>query len=210
MTPEPRTVASGVLHHITQRKNNHQDVFFVDDDRRHPLLHLKPKAEQYGLRIHACCLMIDHVRTVATPFQEESPARDIGRADYFVTRYVNKLYGRTGHMWQNRFFSRALDDRYCVNTSRYLERKSGRAKIVRKALRYPWSSAEVHVAGEDPPGLLSFSKLPAYCKGKRWNKQLQEPEDEQPIGPIRRSTFSGHSLGSDRFISKIETRAGHD
>ena len=29
-----RTVAVGFAHHITQRGNNRQDVFFVDDDRQ--------------------------------------------------------------------------------------------------------------------------------------------------------------------------------
>jgi len=29
-----RAVAVGFAHHITQRENNRQDVFFVDDDRR--------------------------------------------------------------------------------------------------------------------------------------------------------------------------------
>ncbi|MFH1747203.1 MAG: transposase, partial [Planctomycetota bacterium] len=208
MTREARAVIVGVPHHITQRGNNRQDVFFVDDDRRHYLLMLKSKAEQYGLTIHAYCLMTNHVHIVATPSHEESLAKGIGRTHYFYTRYVNQLHGRSGHLWQNRFFSCPLDEPYFLNTVRYIERNPVRAKMVRKAARYAWSSAAVHLAGEDPAGLLSFSEWPASYRGERWSRQLQEPEDEQIIGAIRNSTFKGHALGSDRFISKIETLVG--
>ncbi len=71
MTREARAVVVGVPHHITQRGNNRQDVFFVDDDRRHYLVLLKSKAEKYGLTIHAYCLMTNHVHIVATPSHEE-------------------------------------------------------------------------------------------------------------------------------------------
>ena len=44
-----RTVAVGCAHHITQRGNNRQDVFFVDDDRRVYLELLAEQAERYSL-----------------------------------------------------------------------------------------------------------------------------------------------------------------
>ena len=46
-----RIVVPDVSHHITQRGNNRQDVFFVDDDRRVYLSILKEQSEQYGLAI---------------------------------------------------------------------------------------------------------------------------------------------------------------
>ncbi len=208
MTREARAVVVGVPHHVTQRGNNRQDVFFVADDRRQYLGMLTAKAEQYGLTIHAYCLMTNHVHIVATPRHEEALAKGIGRTHYFYTRYVDKLHGRSGHLWQNRFFSCALDEHHFLNTVRYVERNPVRARMVRKALRYPWSSAGVHVAGQDASGLVSFSEWPASCRGERWKKLLQEPEDDQTIKMIRVSTFKGHPLGSDRFISKLETVVG--
>jgi putative transposase len=208
MTREARAVVVGIPHHITQRGNNRQDVFFVDDDRGQYLLTLKSKAQQYGLTIHAYCLMTNHVHIVATPLHEDALAKGIGRTHYFYTRYVNRLHGRNGHLWQNRFFSCPLDEPYFFNTIRYIERNPVRAKMVRKASRYAWSSAKVHVAGKDPSGLLSFSEWPTSFKGERWNEQLQESEDDQIMGMIRNSTSRGHPLGSDRFISKLETLVG--
>jgi len=53
--------------HITQRGNNEQDVFFVDDDRRVYLELLQKSAQQFGLAVHGYCLMTNHVHLLATP-----------------------------------------------------------------------------------------------------------------------------------------------
>jgi len=60
---------------------------------------LQSKAEQYDLTIHAYCLMTNHVHIVATPLHGTSPAKGIGTAHYLYTRCVNKLHGRSGHLW---------------------------------------------------------------------------------------------------------------
>jgi len=208
MTREARAVVVGAAHHITQRGNNRQDVFFVDGDREHYLSLLKLQAEQYGLIIHGYCLMTNHVHIVATPEDEQSLAKGIGRTHYFYTRYVNKMHGRSGHLWQNRFFSSPLDDDYFFRTIRYVERNPVRAKVVRKPWRYRWSSVNAHIAGSDSRELLSFSEWPRRYKGDRWKTILDDVEDESTVDTIRSSTLKGRPLGSDRFISKLETRLG--
>jgi len=47
----------GVPHHVTQRGNNRQDVFFVDDDRRAYLDVLAEQAERFELRVLGYCIM---------------------------------------------------------------------------------------------------------------------------------------------------------
>jgi putative transposase len=59
-----RIIADNHLCHITQRGNNRQDVFFVDDDRRVYLDYLKLNAEKYGLEIFGYCLMDNHVHII--------------------------------------------------------------------------------------------------------------------------------------------------
>ena len=46
-----RVVIPGVAHHITQRGNNAQDVFLVDDDRGVYLELLKQQSDKYGLEV---------------------------------------------------------------------------------------------------------------------------------------------------------------
>lgn len=72
MARQARIVVPGVAHHVTQRGNYRQDVFFTDDDRRVYLSFLRESARQCHLTVTGYCLMTDHVHLVATPEQEDS------------------------------------------------------------------------------------------------------------------------------------------
>ena len=65
----------GVPHHIVQRGNNRQDVFFVDDDRQVYLAFLTDYAERFGLEAWGYCLMTNHIHLVATPREADSLAK---------------------------------------------------------------------------------------------------------------------------------------
>ena len=104
-----RVVAVGAPHHVTQRGNNRQQVFFSDLDRRFYLTLLRHHAECQGLRVLGWCLMTNHVYVVGIPQHERSLARTLGRAHYEYTIYLNRRRKRSGHLWQNRFFSTPLD-----------------------------------------------------------------------------------------------------
>ena len=52
-----RTVVTGRTYHITQRGNNRQDVFLVDDGRHVYLELLADQARKYDLDIVGYCLM---------------------------------------------------------------------------------------------------------------------------------------------------------
>jgi len=55
-----RIVIPGVAHHVTQRGNNRQDVFFVDDDRRVYLEILRQQAARWGVRLLGLAAGIDY------------------------------------------------------------------------------------------------------------------------------------------------------
>ena len=57
---------------------------------------------------------------------------------------INRARGWKGHVWQGRFFSSPLDEAYLWAAMRYVERNPVRAKMVRKAENYRWSSAAAH------------------------------------------------------------------
>jgi len=67
-----RAVVPDCPHHVTQRGNNRQDVFFVPDDYALYLDILREQATWHGLVVHACCLMTNHVHVVATPHGADS------------------------------------------------------------------------------------------------------------------------------------------
>jgi len=193
-----RIVIPGCAHHITQRGNNRQDVFFVDADRRVYLELLAEQAERFGLRIDGYCLMTNHVHLIATPRRAESLAKAVGRTHFRYTQYVNGLHGRSGHLWQNRFYSCALGEEHFWTAMTYVERNPVRAKLVRRAWRYPWSSAAAHVGGADATGLTDAAawadRLP---RGLDWREALTASQDKATVERVRLCTSRGRPLGGD-------------
>ena len=55
-----RAVFAGVPHHITQRGNRREDVFFKDEDRQAYLEWLQEYCERYDVDVLAYCLMTNH------------------------------------------------------------------------------------------------------------------------------------------------------
>ena len=54
-----RNVFAGIPHHITQRRNRREDVFFSDEDRNIYLEWLSDYAQKYKVEILAYCLLPD-------------------------------------------------------------------------------------------------------------------------------------------------------
>ena len=203
-----RIVAEGVPHHVTQRGNNRQDVFFVDDDRRVYLELLAGQAERFGLDVHAYCLMTNHMHLIVTPRRADSLAKALGRAHWRYTQYINRLHGRGGHLWQNRFFSCPLDAAGAWTGMRYVERNPVRSHLVRQAWRYEWSSAGCHCGVAAPPEWLEMALWRDVAGGSDWQEALTAAEDEAEIAPLRRCTHTGRPLGSDSFLARLETLLG--
>ena len=137
-----RVCAAGYPYHITQRGNNKEKVFFDDEDRRLYLDILQRYKNKYRIKILAYCLMGNHVHLLVVPGQEVSLARAMGGINLVYTQHVTRKYNRSGRLWQNRFFSSVVEEEpYLWAVMRYMEQNPVRARLVKKAEDYPWSSA---------------------------------------------------------------------
>ncbi len=203
-----RVVIPGCVHHVTQRGNNRQDVFFVDADRQMFLQYLREAAERFALRIEGYCLMTNHIHLVVTPEREDSLAQALKRVNQLHAQYVNRLHGRSGHLWQNRFFSCPIDQEHVWQVLVYVERNPVRARLCRKAWQWPWSSAGAHCGGDDPSGLLDMASWEQEMTPARWRRMLERPEDDRLVRSLQLATSRGRPLGSDSFVAKLETRLG--
>jgi putative transposase len=139
-----RAVFSGIPHHVTQRGNCREDVFFTDDDRRVYLEWLKANCDEHRVAILAYCLMTNHVHLVAVPAGDDGLQRALKPLHMRSALRLNRGRGWQGHVWQGWFFSAPLDGPYPWAALRYVERDPVRARMVRRAENYPWSSAAAH------------------------------------------------------------------
>jgi putative transposase len=203
-----RAVATGYPHHITHRGNNRQDIFFVDDDRRAYLANLKEHCDKYGLDVLAYCLMTNHVHIIAIPKKEDSLAKGIGRAHLRYTQYINRMHKRSGHLWEGRFYSCALDDKGFWLASKYVELNPVRARICRLPWRYEWSSCSAHVDKKEVAELLNLAIWNKMISAKEWRNELADGIDDEQLSRIRLSTHTGRPLGTDGFLSKLEKMLG--
>ena len=198
----------GLPHHVTQRGNNRQDVFFVDDDRRAYLELLRRATERFGAAVWGWCLMPNHVHLVVVPESEESLAKAIGRTHFHYTQYINRMHGRSGHLWQARFYSCPMDELHAMVAIRYLERNPVRAKLAPRAWEYEWSSAGAHVADEDDRRLLDLAAWRERMSPEVWRTELQHGDEEPGLCAVRLKTQTGRPLTTDRFLAKLESRLG--
>lgn len=196
-----RVVAPGFPHHITQRGNRRQETFFIDDDYRTYIRLMKEWCHRYNVEIWAYCLMPNHVHLVAVPETEEGLRYAIGEAHRRYTRYINFKKGWRGHLWQGRFSSYPMDERYLLAAARYVELNPYRARLTDKAEKYPWSSAAAHIKGIDDQ-LVKVSPLLDMVDD--WRGFLSEDVSAKEIDRFQHHERTGRPLGDDGFVTNIE------
>lgn len=204
-----RAVYAGIPHHVTQRGNRREEVFYTNDDRAAYLDWLREYAEKYDVDILAYCLMTNHIHLVAAPKTEEGLHRALKPLHMRYAQRINRARGWKGHLWQGRFFSSALDEAYLWAAVRYVERNPVRAKIVRKAENYPWSSAAAHCGLREDAVLTTTVSWRKQFSGVRdWSAWLAEGDAPQQLEVLRRNADKGLPCGSPKFIQKLEKLTG--
>ncbi len=204
-----RTVFAGVPHHITQRGNRREDIFYSDEDRRAYLGWLKEYSQKHRLEVIAYCLMTNHIHLVVVPSTEDGLQAVFKPLHMRYAQRLNRERGWTGHVWQGRYFSSPLDEAYLWAAIRYVERNPVRARMVRKSERYPWSSAAAHCQLRED-ALLSQKAAwqRELTQITDWSAWLAEGDETEQISILRRNADKGLPCGSDRFIRKLEKLAG--
>ncbi len=211
MPRNARIVVPGLAHHVTQRGTDRQIVFHTRNDRHVYLRLLKENSDRAGLRILAYCLMTNHVHLIAVPQEEDSLAVALRRTHGRYAQYSNARRLRSGHLWQNRFYSCPLDGEHLWAALGYVERNPVRAGIVAAAAEYEWSSAAAHLLGRDSRFLLDMGFWEEAGGAERWAGLLCSVEEEDKIKQLRRATYAGRPLGSQEFLEELRRvrEAGH-
>jgi len=201
-----RAVAPGIPHHITQRGNRRQQTFFNDEDYQSYLELMSEWCMKLNVRIWAYCLMPNHVHLIAVPETKEGLNLAIGEAHRRYTRRINFREGWRGHLWQGRFSSFIMDNRYLLACTRYVEWNPVRAGFVGKAENWPWSSAGPHMKSQND--ILVDTKPLLEMINKPWEKFLSLDAHESEVTLFRKHERTGRPLGEDPFIEKMELLLG--
>ena len=200
-----RVVVPGVPHHVTQRGNRRQPVFFSSADYQAYLRLMAMWCAEQQVEIWAYCLMPNHVHLVALPQTETGLARAIGEAHRRYTVRVNKRENWRGYLFQGRFSSCPMDEHYLLAAVRYVELNPVRAGLAEKAWQYPWSSAKAHVTGRDD---RLVKVKPMLERMPDWREHLAATIETIELDIIRRHLRTGRPLGDRSFVELLEAKTG--
>jgi len=192
-------------HHVTQRGNEGRDVFSQSADQEVYLSLLREHARRCGLSVLACCLMTNHVHMVVVPRAADSLSRAMRDISTTYAMWLHRREGRSGHLWQGRFYSCVLDEPHLWAAIRYVERNPVRAGAVPRAEEYWWSSAAGHCGLRADPNLSTDALPPSL--GIDWREWLRD-EDECLSERVRQQTRTGRPCGSAMFERDLEGRLG--
>ena len=202
-----RVVLPGYPHHITQRGNRRQDVFFKDSDYEQYLELLKTWCQQERVEIWAYCLMTNHVHLIVKPGKQSNLSKAIGETHRRYTRMINFREHWKGYLWQGRFASYPMDKNWLLRAAAYVELNPVKAGMVKKAWDYRWSSVHAHLSGKDSQGIIRPERLLKLAGDwKTYLKEAQAFKDEE----FERHERTGRPLGAERFIEKAERLLNRD
>jgi REP element-mobilizing transposase RayT len=139
----------GAVYHVMARGNERRAIFWDDQDRRGFLQAVEQAVAQFGLRVHAFCLMPNHYHLlVGTPRANLSQA--LGWLQVTYTVRFNRRHRRSGHLFQGRFKAQVVEaDAYAQWLVEYIHlnpvrpRRQGEPMAAQRAAElaaYPWSS----------------------------------------------------------------------
>ncbi len=198
-----------------QRGHNRQTVFVADEDYRYYLDNLSFFKKEFGCKVYAYCLMTNHVHLVVDPGNEvESLSQLMRRVSGRQTRYVNKLEGRSGSLWEGRFKSSVVSTvDYLPACCRYIELNPVRAGMVASPGQYRWSSFRSKAEGMKDPVVDYDTCYLALGRSKQkrqaaYAEYVADTIAESETKLIRDALQRGQLTGGERFRAEISSRLG--
>jgi putative transposase len=200
-----RIVIPGLPHHVTQRGNRRQPVFFGEADYRAYLALLIEHAHAAGVGVGAWCLMPNHVHLMLTPPEPDALRACLADAHRRYSSLINLREGWRGYLWQGRFASFPMDARHTLACARYIELNPVRAHLTEHPQDWPWSSARAHLTGK-PDGLTDIAALGAAVGD--WREFLDAGLTDDDMNALRSGERTGRPAGDDDFVRGLEAQTG--
>ncbi len=139
MARQARVKSTTGIYHVLLKGLDGRNLFWDDSDRSIFMEKLNKARETGGFQLYAYCLMDNHVHLLIK--EGEELGTSIKRITVGYVQLHNNKYGRTGHLFQSRFSSEAVEAKqHLITVVRYIHRNPLKAGMVSQLEEYPWSS----------------------------------------------------------------------
>ncbi|HBR18277.1 MAG TPA: transposase [Deltaproteobacteria bacterium] len=207
MARKPRLHYVGALYHVMVRGNDGKNIFANEEDRYRFYLFLQEGVEKFGHRIHAFCLMDNHVH-LAIQVGDKPLSRIMQNLCFRYTQWINSKQKKVGHLFQGRYKAIVVDaESYLAELVRYIHLNPVRAKIIKAPEDYRWSGHRAYMRQETLPWLTTewvlslFSQRLNTARGK-YAEFINEGKQDGHRQEFHKGT-EGRILGDDTFIDKV-------
>ena len=176
----PRTArrpSESNIYHIMLRGIDRKQIFYDREDNEKFIETLEKYKGVSGYEIYAYCLMGNHIHMLIKTGNEplDTSLRRIGAS--FVYWY-NIKYARSGHLFQDRFKSEAIDSNaYFLTAFRYILRNPVAAGMCVLPEEYPYSSAAEYL--KDKKGITDKNFAVSVISGEKMAEFLHMDTDEK-------------------------------
>jgi putative transposase len=193
------------------RGNAGDPIFFDDRDRYRLYLIIQHAVEKFHCRIHAFCLMRNHLHLVVQV--EDIPISSIMQnISLRYTKWINHTRKRTSHLFQGRYKAILVDaDAYLVELVRYIHLNPVRANVSPTPEYYPWSGHRCYLGSEQIPWLTIEPVLSQLAPGIEQTRMTYASFVFDGINEGRRDDFHSGTcerriLGDEQFTDTIFNR----
>jgi REP element-mobilizing transposase RayT len=184
MPRPPRLTAPSTVYHVILRCNAKEPLFTTPKDFESLLCVLAHYKRRHAFKLYGYCIMNTHAHLIIqTPDDEKASISKIMHnvASLYVRDY-NTRHKRVGHFFGERFKSPIVeDDSYGIALLKYIAQNPVRAKMVKNARDWTWSSYRVYESGE-PNLFIDF--LPSFEGLARTRKRAAQMFAELVDGVI--------------------------
>ena len=208
MPRNERLIEAGVVYHVLNRGNDRMAVFHKDADYQAfvDLMTLSGERVRCGpMRVLAYALMPNHFHLVLWPRQDGALSQWM---QWLLTAHVRRYhrhYHGSGHVWQGRFKAFPIQqDEHLLTVLRYVERNPLRAKLVRRAENWPWSSLHWR---QEKQRLMFLDEGPVP-RPRNWLARVNAAETTAELEAVRRSIARGAPYGSRVWTQRAAVRLG--
>jgi putative transposase len=199
-----RLIVPDVAVHVVQRGHDRADCFHGEADYRAYLVTLRMYAARFGCKVHAYCLMTNHVHLLLTPSEPASCALLMKHVAQRYSKRLNRRLGRTGTLWEGRYHSGLVaTEHYALACYRYIELNPVRAGLVKHPAEYRWSSYAANTRARSDalvtphPAYLSLATSIDGC-GTNYAGLCGMSLGQSVLDDIRRATQGGYAIGTPR------------
>ena len=200
---------AGALYHVTARGDRREPIYEDDEDRGAFLETFGAVIEDFNWVAHAYCLMGNHYHLLV-----ETPDGNLGKGmrqlNGTYTQWSNRRHRRVGHLFQGRYKAILVDkNSYLLELCRYVVLNPVRARMVKTAGQWAWSSYRAMLDAEQAPTWLSVDALLAqFARGRaaartRYARFVAEGVKAQsPWDNLSGQIY----LGDERFVERMQKK----